>query len=118
VQRRTTLSRFFFDAERSVTVRGTVIDFQFRNPHGIIRIDVDKEGAEKIRKAETNSLRFSNRRGRAAMRLCRLAAPCSLLAAYEDGLFSRTFTNSGGTPGDHVHACDGDLSFAENYAAP
>jgi hypothetical protein len=54
----------FFDAERSVTVRGTVIDFQFRNPHGIIRMKVvDKDGAEQIWKAETNSPSILERRG-------------------------------------------------------
>jgi hypothetical protein len=54
----------FFDADRSVTVRGTVIDFQFRNPHGIIRVKVvDKDGAEQIWKAETNSPSILERRG-------------------------------------------------------
>jgi Family of unknown function (DUF6152) len=54
----------FFDAERSVTVRGTVIDFQFRNPHGIIRMKVvDKDGTEQIWKAETNSPSILERRG-------------------------------------------------------
>ena len=54
----------FFDAERSVTVRGTVIDFQFRNPHGLIRVKMqDKDGKEQIWKAETNSPSILERRG-------------------------------------------------------
>jgi hypothetical protein len=53
----------FFDAERSVTVRGTVVDFQFRNPHGLIRIKVVKDGKEEIWKAETNSPSILERRG-------------------------------------------------------
>lgn len=54
----------FFDSERIVTVRGTVIDFQFRNPHGIIRVKTaGKDGAEQIWKAETNSPSILERRG-------------------------------------------------------
>lgn len=54
----------FFDADRSVTVRGTVMDFQFRNPHGIIRLKVvDQDGKEQIWKAETNSPTILERRG-------------------------------------------------------
>jgi hypothetical protein len=54
----------FFDADRSVTVRGTVIDFQFRNPHGFIRIKVvEADGKELIWKGETNSPSILERRG-------------------------------------------------------
>lgn len=54
----------FFDSERTVSVRGTVIDFQFRNPHGLIRIKVvDKDGKESVWKAETNSPSILERRG-------------------------------------------------------
>lgn len=54
----------FFDAERSVTVRGTVTEFQFRNPHGLIRLkNVDKDGKEQVWKAETNSPSILERRG-------------------------------------------------------
>ena len=54
----------FFDSERTVTVRGTVIDFQFRNPHGLIRIrSVGQDGKEHIWKAETNSPSILERRG-------------------------------------------------------
>ena len=54
----------FFDADRSVTVRGTVIDFQFRNPHGLIRLQSqDKDGKDQIWKAETNSPSILERRG-------------------------------------------------------
>lgn len=54
----------FFDAERSVTVRGTVTEFQFRNPHGLIRIrSVDQDGNEQVWRAETNSPSILERRG-------------------------------------------------------
>jgi hypothetical protein len=54
----------FFDAERSVTVRGTVTEFQFRNPHGLIRLrTADKDGKEQVWKAETNSPSILERRG-------------------------------------------------------
>jgi hypothetical protein len=54
----------FFDAEKSITVRGTVIDFQFRNPHGLIRIKVvEADGKELIWKGETNSPSILERRG-------------------------------------------------------
>jgi Family of unknown function (DUF6152) len=54
----------FFDSERTVTVSGKVVDFQFRNPHGLIRITtVDKDGKPSIWKAETNSPSILERRG-------------------------------------------------------
>ncbi|HMA10734.1 MAG TPA: DUF6152 family protein [Steroidobacteraceae bacterium] len=54
----------FFDSERTVSVSGTVIDFQFRNPHGLIRIKViDRDGKESVWKAETNSPSILERRG-------------------------------------------------------
>jgi proline racemase len=54
----------FFDSERTVSVRGPVTDFQFRNPHGLIRISVTGEnGEESVWKAETNSPSILARRG-------------------------------------------------------
>jgi hypothetical protein len=54
----------FFDADRTVSVRGTVVDFQFRNPHGLIRIKItDQDGKESVWKAETNSPSILERRG-------------------------------------------------------
>jgi hypothetical protein len=54
----------FFDSDRTVTVSGEVVDFQFRNPHGLVRIKgVDKDGKEFIWKAETNSPSILERRG-------------------------------------------------------
>ncbi len=54
----------FFDSEKTVAVTGTVVDFQFRNPHGLIRIKfTDKSGKEQVWKAETNSPSILERRG-------------------------------------------------------
>jgi hypothetical protein len=54
----------FFDADRTVTVSGTVVEFHFRNPHGLIRIRMlDKDGKEIVWKAETNSPSILERRG-------------------------------------------------------
>ncbi len=54
----------FFDADRTVSVTGTVAEFQFRNPHGVIRLDVvDKAGVKQVWKAETNSPSILERRG-------------------------------------------------------
>ncbi len=54
----------FFDSDRTITVSGKVVDFQFRNPHGLVRITtVDKDGKESIWKAETNSPSILGRRG-------------------------------------------------------
>jgi hypothetical protein len=54
----------FFDDARSVTVTGTVEEFQFRNPHGLIRITVKKpDGSAETWKAETNSPSILERRG-------------------------------------------------------
>jgi hypothetical protein len=46
----------FFDPDKSVTVTGTVTEFRFTNPHGMIAVDVKKPGGgiEKWR-AETNA---------------------------------------------------------------
>jgi len=54
----------FFGDSRTVTLRGTVAEFLFRNPHGIIRFTVrDAEGTEQAWKAETNSPSILERRG-------------------------------------------------------
>ncbi|MFO7324306.1 MAG: DUF6152 family protein [Pseudomonadota bacterium] len=54
----------FFDDKRSVSVTGVVEEFQFRNPHGLIRLKVkDEEGREQVWKAETNSPSIMERRG-------------------------------------------------------
>jgi DNA/RNA endonuclease YhcR with UshA esterase domain len=53
----------FFDQDKNVTVTGVVEEFQFRNPHGIIRIAVKKGGGTEIWKAETNSPSILERRG-------------------------------------------------------
>jgi len=54
----------FFDSDRTVTVTGVVQEFQFRNPHGTIRMSVKKkDGTEEIWKAETNSPSILERRG-------------------------------------------------------
>jgi len=55
----------FFDSEQGiVSVKGTVTDFNFRNPHGIIRLTVtDKDGKPVEWKAETNSPSILERRG-------------------------------------------------------
>lgn len=55
----------FFDNEQGiVTVKGTVKEFNFRNPHGLIRVEVhDKEGKVMEWKAETNSPSILERRG-------------------------------------------------------
>jgi hypothetical protein len=55
----------FFDNDQGiVTVRGVVTEFSFKNPHGVIRLDVkDKSGAVVEWKAETNSPSILERRG-------------------------------------------------------
>jgi proline racemase len=55
----------FFDSEQGiVTVRGVVTEFNFKNPHGVIRLNVkDKTGAVVEWKAETNSPSILERRG-------------------------------------------------------
>jgi hypothetical protein len=45
----------FFDQEKIVTVAGTVKDFQFSNPHGVLTLAVEKGGQETTWKAETNA---------------------------------------------------------------
>jgi hypothetical protein len=55
----------FFDNEQGVvSVRGVVTEFSFRNPHGVIRLNVkDKSGNTVEWKAETNSPSILERRG-------------------------------------------------------
>jgi len=55
----------FFDNEQGVvSVRGVVTEFSFRNPHGIIRLNVKgKDGTVQEWKAETNSPSILERRG-------------------------------------------------------
>jgi hypothetical protein len=54
----------FFDQDRTVSVTGVVEEFQFRNPHGLIRLTVKKAGGgTETWKAETNSPSILERRG-------------------------------------------------------
>jgi hypothetical protein len=55
----------FFDSQKSVTVSGVVEEFQFVNPHGLIRMLVRKEGGGDAEewKIETNSPSILRRRG-------------------------------------------------------
>lgn len=55
----------FFDNEQGVvTVTGKVTEFTFRNPHGIIRVEVKEPSGETVEwKAETNSPSVLERRG-------------------------------------------------------
>jgi hypothetical protein len=54
----------FFDQDKTVNVTGVVEEFQFRNPHGLIRLTVKKAGGgEETWKAETNSPSILERRG-------------------------------------------------------
>ena len=55
---------FFSDEKAVVTVRGKVTGFEFKNPHGLIRLVAkDANGAEVPWKAETNSPSILERRG-------------------------------------------------------
>ncbi len=39
----------FFDDSKTVSVTGTVVEFRFLNPHGVIRLDVvDKAGVKQV----------------------------------------------------------------------
>ncbi len=54
----------YFDDSKIISVRGEVTEFQFRNPHGLIRLTVrDAGGAEQLWKSETNSPSILERRG-------------------------------------------------------
>jgi hypothetical protein len=54
----------FFDPDKSVSVTGVVEEFQFRNPHGLIRLSVKQpDGSVQTWKAETNSPSILERRG-------------------------------------------------------
>ena len=53
-----------FVADRLITVRGTVSEFTFRNPHGVLMLAVKgDDGAEQQWKIETNSPNILRRRG-------------------------------------------------------
>jgi Family of unknown function (DUF6152) len=53
-----------FVADRLITVRGTVSEFTFRNPHGVLMLTAKgNDGAEQQWKIETNSPNILRRRG-------------------------------------------------------
>jgi hypothetical protein len=55
---------FFNDEQGVVTVKGVVTEFSFKNPHGLIRLNVKGEsGAVEEWRAETNSPTMLERRG-------------------------------------------------------
>jgi len=46
----------FFQTDKTIAVTGTVTEFQFKNPHGLIRLTVKRpDGATEVWTAETNS---------------------------------------------------------------
>jgi hypothetical protein len=45
----------FFDADKTVTLKGVAKEFVFSNPHGVLTFVVDKDGKEEVWKAETNA---------------------------------------------------------------
>lgn len=54
----------FFDSQKSVTISGVVKEFQFVNPHGLIRLVVQtKDGQTDEWRIETNSPSILRRRG-------------------------------------------------------
>jgi hypothetical protein len=54
----------FFQTDKVIEVKGVVTEFQFSNPHGLIRLDVmGKDGAKEVWACETNSPSILVRRG-------------------------------------------------------
>ena len=54
---------FFNTDSQLVKISGVVRDFQFRNPHGVITLDVPKGKEQIVWRAETNSPSILRRRG-------------------------------------------------------
>jgi hypothetical protein len=54
---------FFNTDSQLVKITGVVRDFQFRNPHGVITLDVPKGRQQIVWRAETNSPSVLRRRG-------------------------------------------------------
>lgn len=53
-----------FVADKMVTVKGTVTEFSFRNPHGLLMVDAkDADGTQQHWRIETNSPNILRRRG-------------------------------------------------------
>jgi len=61
----------FFDDSKNIEVRGTVTDFRFTNPHGVITITGARTsgGAPETWRAETNAPTILTRRGWSATSL-------------------------------------------------
>lgn len=54
----------FFQTDKTIEVTGLVTEFQFSNPHGLIRLTVKRpDGATETWTAETNSPSILTRRG-------------------------------------------------------
>jgi hypothetical protein len=52
-----------FVGDKLVKVSGTIEEFSFRNPHGLLVLKEKKDGAEQIWRIETNSPNVLRRRG-------------------------------------------------------
>ncbi|HTT03009.1 MAG TPA: DUF6152 family protein [Steroidobacteraceae bacterium] len=54
----------FFQTDKTISVTGVVTEFEFKNPHGLIKLTVtDKNGGSEVWTAETNSPSILVRRG-------------------------------------------------------
>jgi hypothetical protein len=54
----------FFQTDKVISVTGTVTEFQFKNPHGLVRLTIPRaDGTSEVWTAETNSPSILVRRG-------------------------------------------------------
>jgi hypothetical protein len=53
----------FFDDTKTFEITGTVTEFRFTNPHGLITLSVDRNGAAETWRVETNAPTLLRRRG-------------------------------------------------------
>jgi hypothetical protein len=52
-----------FVADKLIKVSGVVEEFSFRNPHGLLTLKANMQGAEQVWRIETNSPNILRRRG-------------------------------------------------------
>jgi hypothetical protein len=53
----------FFDDTKTLTIAGTVTEFRFTNPHGLITLTVEANGTSETWRVETNAPTLLRRRG-------------------------------------------------------
>lgn len=105
-----------FDQSRQLSLKGTVKEFQWTNPHAFIRVEVAENGSADIWDVELNSPNNLKRQGWSSSsvkpgdHITIVLNPLRDLAAHKGGLFIAVTLPDGTVLGDATRAGGGPIN--------